>query len=380
MRLFISAGEPSGDLHGSNLAVALRRIAPHATLSGFGGPRMAHAGVQILYTLTDLAVMGLSRVIRRLPTFLRLLDDAERSWRRGRPDAVVLIDYPGFHFQLARRAHALGIPVYWFVPPQLWAWLRGRVRKVRRWCRTVLTALPFEDEWYRRWGVSTHYVGHPYFDELHAQQLDGSFLNEQWHRGGTIVGLLPGSRRQEVMANASMLLDAAAQIKERRRDARFLVAAYKPEHAAIMRQAAAQAHVPVEVHVGRTPEIIERAEACIAVSGSVSLELMYRLKPAVIVYRMAAPALWLARRLVKLPTITLVNLMAGRKLYPEVVTSTNASPQVSQQILTWLDDPATVESLAEQLRSVREQYARPGACLRAATFLIEQIRYQRHAA
>jgi lipid-A-disaccharide synthase len=376
MRVFISAGEPSGDLHGAHLAQAIWETNSQLVIEGFGGPRMRQAGVRLLYPLTDLALMGISRVLRHLPTFCYLLDAAERHWRRHRPDALILIDYPGFHFQLARRASALGIPVYWFVPPQLWAWQQGRVRKMRRWVDVVFTALPFEDPWYRRRGVTTHYVGHPYFDALAKQQLDSTFIREQEQRGGTIVGLLPGSRTQEVTANGTMLLRTAQQIKEFRRDTRFLVAAYRPEHASYLRQLSAQWHIPVEIHVGRTPEIIELSEACCAVSGSVSLELMYRLKPAVIVYRMKAPALWLARQLVHLPSITLVNLMAGEILYPDVVCSTDQSVKIAQQILTWLNHPETADQLSERLRTLRDRVAQPGACRRAATFLLEQLSSQ----
>src|SRR5581483_6733370 len=146
--------------------------------------------------LTELAVMGVRRVIRHIPTFFRLAADAERCFRSQRPDAVVLIDYPGFNFHLGKRAHALGIPVYYFVPPQLWAWRRGRVRQVRRWCAGVLSALPFEDDWFRARGVPTHYVGHPYFDELARQQPDPAFLAAERWKGGRVVALLPGSRNQ----------------------------------------------------------------------------------------------------------------------------------------------------------------------------------------
>jgi len=380
MHIFISAGEPSGDLHGANLARALRELQTDVILEGFGGPHMAQAGVRLHYPLTDLAVMGLRRVIRHLPTFLRLLDQAERQWRRQRPDAVVVIDYPGFHFRLAERAQARGLPVYWFVPPQLWAWQQGRARKVRRWIDTVLTALPFEEAWYRRRGISTYHVGHPYFDALAHQSLDATFLHEQQKRGGTIVGLLPGSRTQEVQANGLMLLHAAQKIKEQRREVRFLAAAYRSEHAAYLRTLTARQAIPLEIHVGRTPEIIELSEVCIAVSGSVSLELMYRLKPAVIVYRMNPLALWLARQLVHLPSITLVNLMARERLYPEVVCSRDESARIAQIVLAWLNDPALAHRLSARLEQLRARVAQPGACLRAAKFLEQAITSRRVAA
>ena len=192
MRLFLSAGEPSGDLHGANLAALLNRRFPDAELVGFGGERMAAAGVELLYPLCDLAVMWLGRVLANLPIFLHLGAKAESYFRTRRPDAVVLIDYPGFHWHLAQRAHRYGIPVYYFVPPQLWAWAGWRVKKVRRDFAAVLTAMPFEEEWYRERGVRTHYVGHPYFDELPRQTRNAEFMAEQRAKGKAIVAILPG--------------------------------------------------------------------------------------------------------------------------------------------------------------------------------------------
>jgi lipid-A-disaccharide synthase len=370
MKFFLSAGEPSGDLHGANLIHALRSRQPDTRVLGFGGPKMADAGAELLYPLTELALMGLRRVLRHVPTFFRLADLAERSFRAQRPDAVVLIDYPGFNFVLAHRAHALGIPVYYFVPPQLWAWRRGRVRKVRRWCAGVFTALPFEDDWYRSRGVATHYTGHPYFDELARQQPDPEFLAGQRERGGRIVALLPGSRNQEVAANFGMMLAAAAKIRAGCPAARFLVGAFSDRHAAAIRPVAAASGLPVEVHVGRTPEVIELADACVAVSGSVSLELMYRAKPTVIVYRMGPVALWLARRLVKLPSFTLVNLLAGEELFPEIATARDESDRIAAHVLGWLNDPARYAELTARIAALRDRVAVPGACDRAAEYLL----------
>jgi lipid-A-disaccharide synthase len=373
MRLFFSAGEPSGDLHGSNLIRALRAREPGAHITGFGGPLMAAAGADLLYPLTELAVMGVRNAVRHLPTFWRLADAAERRLRRDRPDAVVLIDYPGFNFEVAKRARALGVPVYYFVPPQLWAWRRGRVRKVRKWCAGVLTALPFEDDWFRARGVRTHYTGHPYFDELARQQLDPAFLAAEREKGGPVVGLLPGSRNQEVAANFGMMLAAAAKVRAAYPDARFLVAAFSDRHAKVCREMTAASGLPVEVHAGRTPEVIELADACVAVSGSVSLELMYRAKPSVIVYRMSPVALWIARRLVKLPFITLVNLLAGEELFPEITTSRDESDRIAPHVAGWLTDPARRSAAVARLEALRDLVATPGACDRAAEFLIAEV-------
>jgi len=380
MNLFFSAGEPSGDLHGANLIRSLRSRNPNTQITGFGGPKMSAAGADLHFPLTELSVMGLRRVLRHIPTFFRLAGEAERLFRDQRPDAVVLIDYPGFNFELAKRAHAVGIPVYYFVPPQLWAWRRGRARQVRKWCAGVLSALPFEDDWYRSRGIRTHYVGHPYFDELAGQKLDPEFLGEERAKSGAVVGLLPGSRNQEVAANFSMMLAAARKVKANRPDARFLVAAFNDRHAAAVREVAASAGFPVAVHVGRTPEIIELSDSCIAVSGSVSLELMYRAKPSVVVYRMSPLSLWLARRLVKLPYFTLVNLLANAELFPEIATARDESDRIAGHVLGWLNNPTLRDNAVAKLIALRNRAAVPGACERAAEFLLGEPASLRRAA
>jgi lipid-A-disaccharide synthase len=373
MHLFISAGEPSGDLHGSNLIRAIRHRDPSARVVGFGGERMRAAGGELLFPLTSLAVMGIRRVIANLRTFFHLASQAEDYFRTHRPDAVVLIDYPGFHFALAKRAHAAGIPVHYFVPPQIWAWRTGRVKNVRRWFDTVLTALPFEDEWYRSRGVNTHFVGHPYYDELAAQKLDTAFLSAERVKPGPVVGLLPGSRNQEVTANAPLMLAAARTIHAARPDVRFLVAGFNDQQAAVVREMARGSGLPIEVHVGRTPEIIELAAACVAVSGSVGLEMMYRLKPAVVTYRMGRVMNWVIHRLVHVKYMSLVNLLAGDELYPEFATSRDDSGPIAGHVLRWLNDPAAMAATLGRLRAVKDAVAVPGACDRGADFLLDAV-------
>jgi lipid-A-disaccharide synthase len=333
----------------------------------------------VLYPLTELAVMGFSQVLRNLPTFFRVGDLAERHVRATRPDAVVLIDYPGFHLALAKRIRAYGVPIYYFVPPQIWGWKQWRVRKVRKYFTGVLTALPFEEEWYRARHVATHYIGHPYFDELARQKLDPAFLAAERERTGTRIAILPGSRNREITANAEMLLAAARKIHAARPDVRFLVAAFNDRQAAAVR-ALLPAGVPIDVHVGRTPEIIELADSCVAVSGSVGLELMYRAKPAVVVYRLKPLTAWVVGQLVKVKYMSLVNLLAGAELYPEIPTTRDESDRIAAHVLGWLNDRASRAALVARLEVLRDRVAVPGACERAAAFIINGQKQQLRAA
>jgi lipid-A-disaccharide synthase len=374
MRIFISAGEPSGDIHGANLIRALRRRRPDVDCVGFGGPHMAEAGANLLYPLTELAVMGLARVFANVLSFMSLLSRADRYFRHHRPDAVVLIDYPGFNWWIARRAKAHGIPVFYFVAPQLWAWAGWRVKKMRRFVDHVLCTLPFEPAWYAERGVAAHYVGHPFFDEVPAQRLDPDFMARQQQDGAPIVGILPGSRNQEIGRNLSTQVRAAGLIQRARPDVRFLVACYRAsQKKTVDHYLARHPGLAIATHTGRTPEIIELSTAVMAVSGSVSLELLHRGTPSNIVYRIGKLDLKVSRILLKAKYMTLVNLLAERMVFPEYLTDRNECLAMSQDILTWLNVPAERQAVVAALADLKARYAQPGACSRAADFIVDHL-------
>ncbi len=385
MRIFLCAGEPSGDLHGANLVRTLRRLNPDIECVGFGGEGMAAAGCRLLYPLCQLAVMWFLRVFLNAHVFLGLLAKADRFFRLQRPDAVVLIDYPGFNWWLARRAHFHGLPVFYFVPPQLWGWAGWRVRKMQRWVDHVLCTLPFEEPWYRERGVDAEYVGHPYFDELPRQRVDESFIAAERARPEKIIGLLPGSRSQEIQRNLSTLVGAAVRIHAAYPDSRFLVACFKTSHReAVDKYLATMGLGYIQPCVGRTPEIIRLVHCCIAVSGSVGLELLYQARPAVVVYRIGGIDLRVCRLFKTSRYISLVNLLADKELYPEYLTDRCEAEAIAGHILCWLNDEATYRDLCGQLAALRERVAKPGACERSAQYILgvleERQRHRRQAA
>jgi lipid-A-disaccharide synthase len=382
MRIFFSVGEPSGDIHGANLIRALQRLGGNVDCVGFGGDLMAAAGCQHLFPLCNHAVMGVSRVLAALPQFMGLLSQADRYFRHHRPDAVVLIDYPGFNWWIARRAHFHRIPVFYFVPPQIWAWASWRVSRMRRFVDHVLCSLPFEETWYRERGVAAEYIGHPFFDELPTQRLDANFLDSQRRQAGTIVGILPGSRTQEVQMTFPSQLRAAEAIHRAHPETRFLVASFKESQQKMADELCrAYPALPMQTFVGKTPEIIEASKMCLAVSGSVSLELLYQAKPSVIVYRVTRFQEALVRSLASFKYITLVNLLADRLLYPEFYGSQCPGADAARAILHWLDDEPAFAETCRDLLALRDQTARPGACVRAAERILSVVagRQQRAA-
>ncbi len=349
MQFFISAGEPSGDLHAANLIRSLRKLYPDAQFTGFGGGQMKDAGVRLLYPLVDLAVMWFLHVFLNLFTFLRLVFVADRHFRDSRPDAVVLVDYPGLHWWIARRAKARGIPVIYFVPPQIWAWAGWRIKKVKKYVDLVLCSLPFEPEWYHARGYhNAIYVGHPYFDELKDRPLDADFLADQRCRSGELVSILPGSRTQEVLRNLPEMIQAANKMAFQRPGVRFAVACLHERHqklaegilASVIEKEGRSPGLEIEIHAARTPELIRLARVAWAVSGSVGLELMVEALPSVVVYKIRRFDLWVASFFIKSRYISLVNLLADTELFPEYLTWRNVSNELVRWSLSWLDDPS----------------------------------------
>lgn len=385
MKIFISAGEPSGDLHAANLIHAIRERAPDAEFLGYGGPKMTEAGATLLYPLVDLAVMWFLSVFQNIATFLRLIVRADRCFRDEKPDAVVLVDYPGLNWWIARRARARGVPVFYFVPPQLWAWAGWRVEKVRKFVDLVLCSLPFEPAWYRERGVPhAVHIGHPYFDELHERDLDEKFTTAQEAHGRPIVAILPGSRTLELKRNLPILARAAAKLAKARPDVRFAVACLHEKHRelaeGLLAEALADAAVDglpspdLEVFCGRTPELIRVADVAWSVSGSVSLELMMEALPTVILYKVRPIDLMIARPFIKAKFITLVNLLADAELMPEYLTSRDVSDELVDHARGWLDDPEAHARATAALAALRYTAARPGATARAADAILAHLR------
>ena len=383
VHIFISAGEPSGDLHGANLAKSLIRKSPGVVLSGLGGDRMTAVGIDPLVHIRDLSVVGLLKVAERFFDLTRYLDKVRRHFRKNRPDAVVLIDFPGFNWWVADRAREMGIPVVYFVPPQIWAWGSWRIAKMRRLVDRVLCNFPFEEDWYKTNGVDAKLVGHPYFDELDHRQIDQPFVDFLKGGGEPVVGLLPGSRNQELSHNLESQLDAVRKISQKIPNARFHVASLHDVHASIVRErinAGSYSGLPITIHSGKTPEIIAASDVTISVSGSVSLELLHARVPSVIFYQASRPMVMLARWLMKCRYISLPNLIADEELFPEFVDHRPLGDKLTSKVCYWLEKPTEVIALKSKLDDLWNKTARPGACDRAAEHVIEMANFRTRTA
>jgi len=378
MHIFLSAGEPSGDRHAARLIHELKKQRPDVQISGFGGPEMQQAGCRLLYRLTDLAVMFIWSVVPHLATFYRLVKRAQRFFKQEPPDAVILVDYPGFNWHIARKARAANIPVFYYLPPQMWAWGPWRVRKMQRYVDHILCGLPFEPEWYAEHGLQADYVGHPFFDELEEAAFDGDFCKQLTQSPAPILGVLPGSRNKEIDRNWPIMLQVLQQVKHQMPDVRLPVACYNDSQRDRCRQIAQSQRIdlPLAFHVGRTSEIIEAADCCLMVSGSVSLEMLARATPAAVLYHITRIATLAKRCFLNVDDISLPNLFAHKALMPEWVFTGKAGRRVDEMAETlcgWLGDESRRLAAVEDLKRCRETFVRPGAGRQTADAVLKRL-------
>ena len=378
MHVFFSVGEPSGDQHAAHLITELKRRRPDLRASGFGGPLMDRAGCGLLFPLTTMAVMGIFQVLPLIWKFFKLVKQAEEYFQRHRPDLVVLVDFPGFNWWIARKAKAAGIPVIYYLPPQLWAWAPWRIRRVRKHVDLVLSGLTFETDWYAERGIPVLYVGHPFFDEVAEHSLDESFQREWKSDSAPTVAILPGSRWSEVTRNWPLMLEAVRRLHTRHPGVNFLVANYKEgqREYCVDQYQRLQQELPLSFFVGKTPEIIELADCAIMVSGSVSLEMLARRTPAVVVYRSSWAMYLFAKLMLTVKFMSLPNLIAGRKVMPEYPSVGNPTPTIEgivYDIDRWLSDPRKLEATRDELDQIRQRIYATGATRRVAEVILQRL-------
>lgn len=388
MHIFFSVGEPSGDHHAAGLIHEIRQRVPTAEFTGFGGPYMEQAGCACIYRLTELAVMGIGSVLPLLGTFFRLVRMAGRHLDTHRPDAVVLVDYPGFNWWIAAAAKKRGIPVYFYCPPQLWAWAPWRIRRVRRLIDCVLAVLPFEAEWYRKRGANVEYVGHPYFDEIASHEHDREFMAAFRKSAPRRVALLPGSRKQEVRRNFPIMVEVVRSLMGAHPDVRFAVACYKQWHfdfcEAYLKEQGAD--LPIDLYVERTAEILRASDCSLMVSGSVSLELLAAGLPAVVQYRCGMLMYFIGGSLKTCRYISLPNLIADRELMPEFVFAARPdhhARKIARRLDEWLSDPSQLEQARADMTELRDRVIEGGGLTRAAETILARLGHteqQAHAA
>jgi lipid-A-disaccharide synthase len=377
LRVMISCGEPSGDLYAGALATEIKRIEPDTIVSGFGGDRLRQAGGSLVHHFSGLSVTGLTEAVRVLPRALGIYRDLVRAARRQRPDVFVAIDFPDFNFVLARAIRKLGIPIVYYISPQLWAWRRGRLKTMKRIVDRVLVIFPFEAPFYEQAGVPVTFVGHPLLDMTSATQSRDVFMREHgMDPDDPLVALLPGSRRNELRTILPDLVRAAGQIAERVPRARFLIARaphLSDEVFGPLKEWPANTKPPVVIEHA-ADAALATADVAIVASGTVTVQAAIHGCPMVVVYRLAPLTYRLGKPFVHVDTYAMANLVAGRRVVPELIQESFTPEAVAAEALRVLTDPAHAARVRADLADVRARLGAPGASRRAAEEVLSLAR------
>ena len=370
----VVAGEASGDNLGAALITALRARSPDVRIIGVAGPRMRAAGCEALADAEELAVMGLTEVLRHLPRLLKLRRGLITRFTAARPDVFVGIDAPEFNLGLAARLKAQGIRTVQYVSPQVWAWRQGRVRGIGEACDRILCLLPFEPPFYERHGIAARFVGHPLADQFPMEPDRGAARSGLGLPAGeTVVAVLPGSRMGEVSRLAAPFAGAAAWLAARRPGLRFVApmvnAAVRARFEAAWAQAAPG--VPVQIVDGRSRDVLAAADVVLVASGTATLETLLSKRPMVVAYRLGAVTAFLLQRLglVKVQHFSQPNLLAGREVVPEFFQDAATPEALGAAVLDWLESPERVAPLQATFADVHAQLRRGGADLAAEAVL-----------
>ncbi len=371
-RIFLSAGEASGDLHAAALAAALREIFPKAELFGLAGPRMVAVGVEPIVEFDSLVVMGLAEVVLKLPFFVRLRRRVKRLLAARPPDLVIPVDYPGFNLWLCEQAHERGISVLYYIAPQLWAWRPERAAILARHADRVAVVFPQEEPFLREFGVEAVFVGHPLLDRQSGWESPREAIAALGaDPARPILGLLPGSRPQEVRRLLAPFLAVAREVLRRRPDIQVVVSG--APHVPPESYAAAETF-PV---VADSTRVLRAATAVLTKSGTTTVEAALAQTPLVIAHRVHPLTYRVARRLVSVDSVGMVNLLAGERIAPEFIQSLPVE-RIAEALLPLLDsDSAERRRMLEKLRRVRGRLGEPGAPKRVARMAMELIEAER---
>ncbi len=375
----IVTGEASGDLHGAGLVRALRERKSDLRFFGMGGPELARAGTELLYDAARLSVVGVQEVFSHLGDIIAARRTLLRAMRERSPCLLILIDFPDFNLMLAARARKLGIPIFYYISPQVWAWRSGRVKKIGRLAARIAVILPFEEEYYRQRGYAVDFVGHPLLDAVAATANREEFRRaQQIAPSSTVVGLLPGSRRKEIVTLLPDFLAAAERLAQSLPGkCVFLV----PRAPTVSPQllldngiAAYRDRLDIRVLAENRYDLMAACDAAVAASGTVTLELAILGVPTVAAYRLSPRSYRIGRLLVKIPWFSLVNLIAGREIIPELLQDEVTPAAIADQLGRMLPEGEVRRQMLQGLAEVRSKLGSPGAAGRAAAIALEIIR------
>ncbi|KPJ59335.1 MAG: lipid-A-disaccharide synthase [Deltaproteobacteria bacterium DG_8] len=375
-RILIAAGEASGDLHASCLVKAMLELEPNLQFYGMGGEKLREAGVHIIFDISNLSVMGITEVIRHLGHLYHVFKWLEKSLKNDRPDLIILIDYPDFNLRLAKVAKGYNVPVLYYISPQIWAWRTNRIKKIGKLIDKMIVVFPFELSLYEKEGIDVSFVGHPLLDIVKVnkskeENIKRFGLDEQ----KTTIGLLPGSRLSEVKRLLPPMVGAAQQLSERFGNLQFILPiapGLKKEEIVKLTE---NSKVAITVVDNNIYEVIDISYLLIVASGTATLETAFLSTPMVIIYKMSPLSYLIGRKLVKVPYIGMANIIAGKKVVPELIQDEATAERLTSEVTHMLKDSLYHQSICEELTFIKKKLGDPGASKRAAQIALEMLQH-----
>ncbi|MEE3302487.1 MAG: lipid-A-disaccharide synthase [Candidatus Neomarinimicrobiota bacterium] len=362
---FMVAGEQSGDLHGSKLIQSIKKLNPNSTFIGHGGDRMQSCGLEIMHHVNELAIMGFTEVLKHLPFMINVMGESLEKIKEIKPDRIILIDYPGFNLRLSKNCRPHGVPITYFILPQLWAWKENRIKYFHRYVDQSLSIFPFEQEWFERREVPTNYVGHPFNEGLEPKLSKAEFFNKHGITNeDTLLALIPGSRQQEIDRHLMLYYRAAQALKNKIKNLKIIIT--KADNVIF--------NLPNDVII--EPDDIYGAmkysKAAITTSGTASLECAIMDTPEVVCYKLSGMSYLITNLMNKSPFISMVNLIAGRMVVPEYLQNQVNQKNIVDALLPLLNDTAERKKMLEGMSEVRRSLGMPGAYDRAAEAILQR--------
>jgi lipid-A-disaccharide synthase len=374
-KVMLMSGEASGDLHGANLAREIQNQDPSITLYGVGSVRMKEAGVQMLADASEISVVGITSVITHFRSIYRVYAKLKRFLNEERPDLLVLIDFPDFNIMLGKAARKLGIPVLYYISPQVWVWRKGRIKTLAGLVKTMIVVFPFEVPLYEKAGVDVRFVGHPLTDVVQSALTKEQAKDDLGLAADRrTVALLPGSRKSEIVHLLPDMLKAARILLSRFSDLQFVLPIAPTLGQGFVRAFISQDDIPVRVINGRVYDVLKAADVALVASGTATLETGLMAVPMAIVYKISALNYFIITKLVRgVQDVGLVNIVAGRRIVPELVQNESTPENMADAITAMLNDPIYYNRIYDSLAEVKTLLGEPGASKRAASVVGELL-------
>lgn len=372
--ILIVAGEVSGDIHGGKLVKAIKELSPEINIAGIGGENMSSAGMKLLRNVNEMSFLGFTEIIKHLPFVRKVMNELLKWIEIERPKVVVLIDYPGFNLRLAQKAKNLGCKIIYYISPQIWAWGKGRIKKIARVVDQMIVIFPFEEELYRNAGVSVEFVGHPILENLESSFSREDFFSEnELDPDEKLIGLLPGSRTQEVDSLYKIMIDAVDLLKPEYPNMQSITAKSPVLDNAVYTKITGNDSLKQSNNIY---DIMKHSNLLFVASGTATLESACFGTPLIVVYRVSPISWIIGKILVKIKSIGLVNIVAGKKIAPEILQSELTPYRLAHEALNILKDDKLYAETSSELLNVKKLLGEPGASKKAAEIIIKHLQLQ----